>query len=590
MPKRLKAAMKKVSQSLLILITVLAPGALGQSHGYKYEQTSINAKGQPLVGATITVCASPATGAPCTPLVNIFADEGLTTPLPNPTHSDSLGNWFFYIAPGVYTYTVSGNGIHAQGPIQITVPCVINGTNCGGGGTSNGVDINVIAKGTGPTNPLVDSSGFDDAVNSTQWPLGLNVISQGLLYQWANETTTGTTQYKTVIHAATYPQVVIAPTSATSGILGIAKENAGTTGSVQVVFAGRAQVIFDNTSVPGDWAIPSTTTSGELHDTASTTETPGVQNFLVVGANSGAHTSGLIVLLSPDSIGNSVTGCGSVMNTLGDSLYGGVGGICTRLAGSTTPNGVPRVWTSTASGGVATAPTLNLFGLGYRDVTTTPDPFVATDRANGVHYSRTTAIAATIASAVSFGSNFATYGLNKNIGPVTLTPTTSNINGHSSVIFYYGDFFTLSSNNTDYTARITRAGHTCSIPIGTDNGSVLVDADLGPQGGICEVPPYPAKVIEIDVKADAGTPSVIVRKEHGASNTNLLSGALSTGAAGVIACSNAGGTLSIDGVTTCTNTLQNVDVTPGDWFGLTSGTAGGTAKRMSISIVFGETP
>jgi hypothetical protein len=99
-----------------------------------------------------------------------------------------------------------------------------------------------------------------------------------------------------------------------------------------------------------------------------------------------------------------------------------------------------------------------------------------------------------------------------------------------------------------------------------------------------------AKVIEIDVKADGGTPNVIVRKEHGASNSNLLSGALATGAAGVVACSNAGGTLSVDGTTTCTNTLQNVDVVAGDWFGLTSGTAGGTAKRMSISIIFGETP
>lgn len=575
--------------ALTLLIAVLVPLARGQAHGFKYSETSINAKGQPLVGATITVCASPAIGAPCTPLIAIFDDEALTTPKGNPFQSDSLGNWSFYVSPGVYSYTVSGNGTIAQGPIQITVPCVIGGASCASssGGGSN-VDANVIAKGTGIGLPLVNSEGFADGTLPAQWPLGLNVVSQGIWYRWNNAVSPGTVANQTAVATST-GTVNHGFTSTVTGVIGIAGNGAGTTGQVDICWAGRCQVLFDNTSNPEDWAIPSTTTAGYLHDTGSQLETPGIQNFLIVGANAGAGTLGVVALLSPDSIGTA-NNCTGVMTLLGDTIYGGTSGACTRLPGSTSPNGVPRIWTSTAAAGVATAPILSLFGIAPRQVTAATDTVLDIDRANGIEFSRTTSIAETVPSAASFGSNFPFYTLNKNIGPVTLTPTTSTVNGHASIISYYGDFSTWSSDNTNYTARITRAGHTCSIPIGTDNGSVLVDADLGPQGGLCQVPPYGAKVIEIDVKADGGTPNVIVRKEHGASNTNLLSGALATGAAGVVACSNAGGTLSIDGVTTCTNTLQNVDVVAGDWFGLTSGTAGGVAKRMSISIIFGETP
>jgi len=86
--------------------------------------------------------------------------------------------------------------------------------------------------------------------------------------------------------------------------------------------------------------------------------------------------------------------------------------------------------------------------------------------------------------------------------------------------------------------------------------------------------------------ADAGTPNVIAQRSHLGSATALLSGALATAASGAVACSNTGGTTGLDGTTTCTNTLQNTSVAVGDWIGLTSGTAGGVAKRMSVAITF----
>src|SRR4051794_15935738 len=57
---------------------------------------------------------------------------------------------------------------------------------------------------------------------------------------------------------------------------------------------------------------------------------------------------------------------------------------------------------------------------------------------------------------------------------------------------------------------------TCGMVFGTDNGSALADADLGPQGQQCKIP-VAGTIAEIDVNADAGVPSVIVRKKHCAS-------------------------------------------------------------------------
>lgn len=125
-----------------------------------------------------------------------------------------------------------------------------------------------------------------------------------------------------------------------------------------------------------------------------------------------------------------------------------------------------------------------------------------------------------------------------------------------------------------------------SIIVGSDDAaSALVNSNLGPQGRQVFIP-YAATIVEVTVAADAGTPSVQVRKNHGGTTTNLLSGALSTAASGGLACSNTGGTLGLDGATTCTNTLTTTAIAAGDWLELTSGTAGGTAKRMSISITW----
>jgi hypothetical protein len=133
------------------------------------------------------------------------------------------------------------------------------------------------------------------------------------------------------------------------------------------------------------------------------------------------------------------------------------------------------------------------------------------------------------------------------------------------------------------TAASTR--HTCDIAIGDESGSAIADGQLGPEKRICYVP-QAATIIEMDVSADGGTPSVIVGNDAAGTVTNIVSSALSTAASGGIACSNAGGTTGIDGATTCSGTLQNISIAAGSYLELVSGTAGGTAKLMTVHVIY----
>lgn len=142
-----------------------------------------------------------------------------------------------------------------------------------------------------------------------------------------------------------------------------------------------------------------------------------------------------------------------------------------------------------------------------------------------------------------------------------------------------------SSNTTSVSAYVP-ARRVCAIIIGADNGLIaLVDTDIAPQGRQCFIP-FASTVVEIDVAADAGTPNVVVRKNSAGSGTNLLSSALATAGSGGIACSKTTGTTGIDGVTTCSATLQNTSLAAGDYIETITATAGGVAKRMSIFITY----
>jgi hypothetical protein len=138
-----------------------------------------------------------------------------------------------------------------------------------------------------------------------------------------------------------------------------------------------------------------------------------------------------------------------------------------------------------------------------------------------------------------------------------------------------------------------------TLNFGFENGAVLLDADLGPGRKQKQLPAFTgtATIYEIDVAADDGTPQIIpaIRVctaspcKTGANETvsNLVSAALATAANGGTACSRTAAVTGVDGFTTCTNTLQNnTSIAGGTYFESASGTAGGTAKALHVTIHF----
>src|SRR5208282_74506 len=91
----------KVSMGILWAILALAlhvlPGVVGpaQGQGSRKDDIVFNSRGVPLAGATVRVCAMPASGQPCTPLALIYSDPLLTQALANPTTRMAWGTTLF---------------------------------------------------------------------------------------------------------------------------------------------------------------------------------------------------------------------------------------------------------------------------------------------------------------------------------------------------------------------------------------------------------------------------------------------------------------------------------------------------------------
>src|SRR5579859_7803466 len=118
----------KMRMGILWAIVAMAlhlwPGVVKPAHGQGSRKDDIvfNARGVPLAGATVRVCAMPASGQPCTPLALIYSDPALTQALANPTTTDGLGNYSFYAAPGKYEIEISGPGITTKQIPNVILP------------------------------------------------------------------------------------------------------------------------------------------------------------------------------------------------------------------------------------------------------------------------------------------------------------------------------------------------------------------------------------------------------------------------------------------------------------------------------------
>lgn len=328
-----------------------------------------------------------------------------------------------------------------------------NGSSSSGGGSACGP--NSLCKGTGVGLPVVNSTISDDSVNPPRSLHGLDTVTSGISYEPQNNTSTGTALNLLACNDGT-GKAITCSASVTHGIIGITQGGAGTSGNAIICKLITCSVIFDNTAVVNDYAI-SSSTAGELHDTGSTSPTPGNINFLVISANAGTGTAGNVVPPG-DLTGGSGTGFVNPMTTLGDTIYGGAAGAPTRLPGATTLNGVFQQYGSVAAGGVATAPVLAPSGVVPRFVAGTTDTIPLTDRGGFIDYNGPTGpITVTLpqAGTAGFANNF--YFCVKNeVGDssnVTISPTTSTIDGAGNLKVFSGDSACILSDNANYYSK-----------------------------------------------------------------------------------------------------------------------------------------
>ena len=370
---------------------------------------------------------------------------------------------------------------------------------------------------------------------------------------------------------------------------------------------------------------------------------------LITGAITNTHTicasgtAGVYIDCTPSGGGGTPGGINLSTQYNNAGVFGGI-------PVPTSPNGVVFGLITIPAGGIGTVSQYAPFGIATRTVSsTTGTGILVSDRGQQVWY--TSGSATTDSISAPSVTNFANWILQTKTSaatPVLFTPSAGLINGGANYTQAASTIckWTTSDNinldvvcpgqpsvttsgspangnlakfsgalqitNGDLTGAVTTSGtlattlsaaavaptnnvaslnrRMCDISIGDASSSnTITNAQLGPQKRMCFIPAA-ATIVEMDVEADAGTPNIIIGYRNPAGTVvNIVSAALATGAAGVNACSNTGGTTGLDGVTTCSATLQNTSIALGGYLEPVSGTAGGTARLMTIHVAYAVT-
>jgi hypothetical protein len=129
----------------------------------RVQNIVLDSVSRPVSGASVAVLTQPANTStqPGSPLASIFQDSAGLIPMTNPTTTDGLGNYDFYVAAGVYTLQIYGNKIYsATSPQQLLipdtqVPLLVTPSTASAGQFVSGMDANGnLLYGT-PTNSTV---------------------------------------------------------------------------------------------------------------------------------------------------------------------------------------------------------------------------------------------------------------------------------------------------------------------------------------------------------------------------------------------------------------------------------------------------
>lgn len=211
-----------------------------------------------------------------------------------------------------------------------------------------------------------------------------------------------------------------------------------------------------------------------------------------IGAPSGACATGLMFYTNvtnsdfyncPNGAWNKVTGSGSTgSSSSGQALVNSGGSIVGKdiegtgsalLACTDTSLATGDIWTWDGAKCINTA-----VGIAINAQTGTTYTVQAGDKGKLVTLSNGSAIAVTLPQATgSFVAPWYTYACNVGAGAVTITPTTSTINGFTTLTLGTGDCTTIVSDSTNYIAFRNIARGEFGFLLGADNGSALTTAD-----------------------------------------------------------------------------------------------------------------
>lgn len=274
--------------------------------------------------------------------------------------------------------------------------------------------------------------------------------------------------------------VAFAPSATTDTTIG-SNILSGTINSARVPLAGTATALAANgtncsagqpalgVDASGNGEGCAAITDAQLSTSAITTNNATTSKHGFAPQGTGSATD---CYLGTSVFGACPSGFVNPMTTPGDLIQGGTAGAAARLAVPTPPTGVSDFLCNNGTTNSMCVP-----GTPIDARTTATETIASSDRGSLVTLSNGSAIAVTLPQATgNFGNNFNVGICNIGAGTATITPTTSQVNGKTTLQLTTNRCAYLYGDNTNYFGSVTDYGDSQVRAVangGTGTGSTL---------------------------------------------------------------------------------------------------------------------